>query len=216
MGWEGWSVAPATELCWKVCVKLPVVSILWGGKAGEHSGIGALMTILRQTALTARKRLNVGPLPASYAPAAQHCRPGWPALLGRPRQWHMMPSATLALAQTKGTAVRPLSGLGVPRYRQTPHLCPGHECLIGLSQPHPGQRAPTCCQHGVYGESSHSASALSGKCQLTPVCPGRRTIHESSLSSQYLGPVKSAHFTDEKTKALYRSFLQAGAEDCNL
>ena len=34
----------------------------------------------------------------------------------------LMPNATLALAQTKGTAVRPLSGLGVPRYRRKRHI----------------------------------------------------------------------------------------------
>lgn len=42
---------------------------------------------------------------------------------------------------------------GAPLPAEAPHLCPGHECPIGLSQPRQGQRAPTCCQHGVYGES---------------------------------------------------------------
>lgn len=34
----------------------------------------------------------------------------------------LMPNATLALAQTEGTAVRPLTGLGVPRYRRKRHI----------------------------------------------------------------------------------------------
>ncbi|OWK03562.1 hypothetical protein Celaphus_00007996, partial [Cervus elaphus hippelaphus] len=34
----------------------------------------------------------------------------------------LMPNATLALAQTKGTAMRPPSGLGVPRYRRKRHI----------------------------------------------------------------------------------------------
>lgn len=34
----------------------------------------------------------------------------------------LMPNATLALARTEGTTVRPLSGLGVPRYRRKRHI----------------------------------------------------------------------------------------------
>lgn len=34
----------------------------------------------------------------------------------------LMPNATLALARTDGTAVWPLSGLGVPRYRRKRHI----------------------------------------------------------------------------------------------
>lgn len=34
----------------------------------------------------------------------------------------LMPNTTLALARTKGTAVWPLSGLGVPRYRRKRHI----------------------------------------------------------------------------------------------
>ncbi|XP_072800378.1 peptidase inhibitor R3HDML [Vicugna pacos] len=34
----------------------------------------------------------------------------------------LMPNATLALAQTKGATVQPLSGLGVPRYRRKRHI----------------------------------------------------------------------------------------------
>nr|XP_019604063.1 PREDICTED: peptidase inhibitor R3HDML [Rhinolophus sinicus] len=34
----------------------------------------------------------------------------------------LMPNATLALARTEGTAVWPLSGLGVPRYRRKRHI----------------------------------------------------------------------------------------------
>jgi hypothetical protein len=34
----------------------------------------------------------------------------------------IMPQITLALAQAKGTAVQPLGGLGVPRYRRKRHI----------------------------------------------------------------------------------------------
>lgn len=37
----------------------------------------------------------------------------------------LMPNATVALAWTEGTTVRPLSGLGVPRYRRKRHISAG-------------------------------------------------------------------------------------------
>ncbi|XP_055281693.1 peptidase inhibitor R3HDML isoform X2 [Moschus berezovskii] len=124
MGWEGWSVAANHQSCVgrSVSSSQSVVSILWGGNAGEHLGFGALMTTpSRQPALTARGQ-TWNPLQPAMPPL-----PGTVGLAGL-LFWAgqtmnaLMPNATLALAQTKGTVMRPLSGLGVPRYRRKRHI----------------------------------------------------------------------------------------------
>lgn len=93
--------------------------------------------------------------PDSYASSGQHRGPGRPSPLDRPHsgglkdaQHHTGPGPT-----QEHSCVAPVWLGGAPVPPETPYLCPGHERLAGLSQPHPGQRTPACCQHGVYGES---------------------------------------------------------------
>lgn len=196
--------AAGPELSLEVFAKFPIVSILWSGNAGEHSRFGALLPApSRQPALTAQGR-RVTP-PASYAPAAWHRGPGRSALLGRPDNECLDAQCHPGSGPDRGLScvVSEWPG-GAPVPAEAPHLCPGHECLIGLSQPHPGQRAPTRRQHGIYGESPClPRGPFWGKHQLSASQMGW-TIHEPALTS-IRGRGKGqefVHFTDEKTKAI--------------
>ena len=150
-------------------------------------------------------------LPASYAPAAQHRGPGRPALLGRPGSERLDAQCHPGTGPDRGhSRVAPEWPGGAPLPAEAPHLCPGHECLIGLSQPHPGQCAPTCGQHGVYGEFP-----------CLPLCPFQQ-MSVNSVYSGRAGPLASLaplasisvsgscakgrnyspHLIDEDTKAM--------------
>lgn len=100
----------------------------------------------------------------------------------------LMPNATLALAQTKGTAVRPLSGLGVPRYRRKRHI--SARDMSALLDYHNHIRAnvhpPAANMEYMVSPRTLPGPPLANASQLSVPWKGW-TIHESSLSSQCLG-----------------------------
>lgn len=80
----------------------------------------------------------------------------------------LMPNATLALARTEGTAVWPLSGLGVPRYRRKRHI--SARDMSALLDYHNHIRAsvhPPAANMEYMVSSRAFPCALSSKCQST-------------------------------------------------
>lgn len=107
---------------------------------------------------------------------------------------------------------------GAPVPAEAPPLCPGHECLTGLSQPHPGQCASTCGQHGVYGEFLHPPLCPFQQMSVNSVCSGRAGPFASlaPLASIWVsgscgkGRDYSTHFIDENTKVGAQVLLGSG------
>ncbi|KAG8513379.1 Peptidase inhibitor R3HDML, partial [Galemys pyrenaicus] len=102
----------------------------------------------------------------------------------------LTPNATLALAWAKGTPARALSGLGMSRYREAPHLCPGRERLAGLPQLHLGSMHPPAA-NTEYRVSPWGPCAPSSKClgraagqkgRGPPAASRMRSVSESDTS----------------------------------
>lgn len=78
----------------------------------------------------------------------------------------LMPNTTLALAQTEGTAVWPLSGLGVPRYRRKRHISARDMSALLDYHNHIRASVHPPAANMEYMVSSHTLScALSSECQ---------------------------------------------------
>ncbi|XP_006734566.1 peptidase inhibitor R3HDML [Leptonychotes weddellii] len=79
-----------------------------------------------------------------------------------------MPNATLALARTKGTAVWPLSGLGVPRYQRKRHISAGdmsalldfHNHIRASVHPPAANMEYMCGSINIWGNTWHHAVYL--------------------------------------------------------
>lgn len=126
-------------------------------------------------------------LPASYVPSAQHLGPGRPALLGRPDSECLDAQCHRGTGLDRGhSSAAPEWPGGAPVPAEEAHLCWGHECPTGFSQPHPGQCAPTRGQHGVHGEFPRPPLCPANTSQLS-VFWKCWTICQPGPTNQYLG-----------------------------
>lgn len=131
----------------------------------------------------------------------------------------LMPNATLAVAQTEGSAVWSLSGLGVPRYRRKRHI--SARDMNALLDYHNHIRASVHppAANMEYMVSPRAFPGAPSGANTNSACPrwAGPFISLPSLASRAGEKGRNLSILQmRKLRPLYWSFLEAGAEGCNL